>query len=117
MRRLFCISTIFCILIPVAAADVLPDAPDHVVTMIEHRGYGRKDHALTVMHHAEWTRVNRVDGQQLTTEYVGHGGNTEVRVYPDGADFFQAVFTMPGTDHGPLWDTIRCSASRARCGA
>jgi hypothetical protein len=106
-RRLFYISTLLCTFVAAAAADVLSDprsnAPDHVVSMIEH---GREDHALTVVHHGEWTRVDRVGGQQPMTEYIGHGGGTEVRVYPDGTDFFQAVFTMPGTDHGPLWDTI-----------
>ena len=103
MRRLFCISTLLCIFVAAAAADVLPNPPDHVATMVEHLGRG--DHALTVTHHGEWTRVDRNDGQRLTTEYVGHGGATQVYVYPDGTDYFQAVFTIPGTDYGPLWDT------------
>jgi hypothetical protein len=108
MRRLFYISTLLCIFVVAAAAEILPElssnAADHVVTLIEHPGYGTEEHLLTVMHHGNWTRVDRIDGEQLTTEYVGHGVATEVRVYRR-SDRFQAVFTMPSTDNGPSWET------------
>jgi hypothetical protein len=76
-----------------------PDAPDHVVTLVEHVRNVEITH--TVVHHGKWTRVETREGAQLTTGYFTPGGPIAVQVYrPRGGGEIAAVSFARGSEYG-----------------
>jgi hypothetical protein len=62
----------------------LANAPDHLVTMVESQ-YGKKIAARNVIHHGDWTRVDRMSDTYSFTEYVATNGIANLRLHGQGS--------------------------------
>jgi hypothetical protein len=81
----------------------LASSPDHVVTMIETDGPGKKKERV-VMHHGEWTRTETTSEGRRATQYFKRDEAVTVRIGDGKADEYATVSIVRGPERVSDWD-------------
>ena len=78
-------------------------SPDHVVTMVETDGPGRKKERV-VTHHSEWTRVETTWEGRRSTQYFKRDEAVTVRIGDGKADEYSTFSIIQGPERLSDWD-------------
>jgi hypothetical protein len=81
----------------------LASSPDHVVTMIETDGPGKKKERV-VTHHGEWTRVDAAWEGRSSSQYFKRGEAVTLTISHGKADEYSGVSVFLSPERSPHWD-------------
>lgn len=81
----------------------LANSPDHVVTMIETDGPGRRKERV-VTHHDEWTRIDITSEGRRSARYVKRGEAMTLTISHGKADEYSGVSIFLGPERSSHWD-------------